>query len=40
MLSATGTAYPVLKPNPSDRELNDIFTPTLCFTPAGQYGVR
>ncbi len=29
MLSATDTAYPVLKPSPSERELNDIFTPTL-----------
>lgn len=29
MLSPTDTAYPLLKPNPSDRELNDIFTPTL-----------
>jgi hypothetical protein len=28
MLSATDTAYPVLKPSPSGRELNDIFTPT------------
>lgn len=28
MLSATDTAYPLLKPNPSDRELNDVFTPT------------
>jgi hypothetical protein len=25
MLSATDTAYPVLKPHPSERELNDIF---------------
>lgn len=29
MLSATDTAYPLLKPNPSERELNEIFTPTL-----------
>ena len=29
MLSATDTAYPLLKPNPSERELIDIFTPSL-----------
>jgi hypothetical protein len=29
MLSPTDTAYPVLKPNPSERELNDISIPTL-----------
>jgi hypothetical protein len=32
MLSATDTAYPLLKPNPSDRELNDVFTPTAVGT--------
>jgi len=29
MLSATDTAYPVLKASPSERELNDSFTPIL-----------
>jgi hypothetical protein len=29
MLSPSDTAYPVLKANPSARELTEIFTPTL-----------
>jgi TnpA family transposase len=29
MLSPRDTAYPVLKPNPSDRDLKDLFTPNL-----------
>ena len=29
MLSPRDTAYPVLKPNPSDRNLNELFSPNL-----------
>ena len=40
MLSPSDTAYPMLKANPSARELTEIFTPTLfelgCWGVTGQ----
>ena len=29
MLSPIDTAYPLLKPSPSERELDEVYTPTL-----------
>jgi hypothetical protein len=40
MLSATGTAYPLLKPNPSERELNDIFNDHLIAVAQSEGWVR